>query len=160
MIAFKEWDVVCNAIGAGRQTVILRKGGIHEGREGFAWEHEEFVLFPTHFHAQQQGVKADDWKKFGRKALKEWENGDEVVIKWKCHVRSSRILTDLKEVEAFSEQHVWTQDVVNERFNWEMKKMKGNSITIAEIRVSPLKSEKKLVYHKSLYGGCRSWLKL
>jgi len=54
MIAFKEWDVVCNAIGAGRQTVILRKGGIHEGREGFAWEHEEFVLFPTRFHAQQQ----------------------------------------------------------------------------------------------------------
>ncbi|MDC0315120.1 DUF1802 family protein [bacterium] len=47
MIAFKEWDVVCEALESGRQKLILRKGGIHEGREGFSFAHEEFVLFPT-----------------------------------------------------------------------------------------------------------------
>lgn len=37
MIAFKEWDIVCKALEEGRQSLILRKGGIHEGREGFSF---------------------------------------------------------------------------------------------------------------------------
>jgi hypothetical protein len=41
-MAFKEWAVVCEALGSGRQSVILRKGGIAEGREGFAFLHREF----------------------------------------------------------------------------------------------------------------------
>ena len=49
VIAFKEWDVICEALEDGRQSVILRKGGIHEGREGFSFAHEEFVLFPIFF---------------------------------------------------------------------------------------------------------------
>jgi len=53
VIGFKEWDVVCEAIGSGRQDVIFRKGGIHEGRDGFSFKHPEFYLFPTLFHAQR-----------------------------------------------------------------------------------------------------------
>ena len=45
--AFKEWAVVCEALGDGRQSIILRKGGIAEGREGFAFAHGEFFLFPA-----------------------------------------------------------------------------------------------------------------
>ena len=30
------------ALGDGRQTVIIRKGGIAEGRDGFAFRHREF----------------------------------------------------------------------------------------------------------------------
>jgi hypothetical protein len=41
-IAFKEWAAVCEALAAGRQTIILRKGGIQEGREGFRVQHGEF----------------------------------------------------------------------------------------------------------------------
>ena len=36
-IAFKEWAIICEALGAGVQSIILRKGGIHEGREGFSF---------------------------------------------------------------------------------------------------------------------------
>jgi hypothetical protein len=50
---FKEWSLVCDALGAGAQSVILRKGGIHEGRGGFWWKHDRFFLFPTHFHEQR-----------------------------------------------------------------------------------------------------------
>src|ERR1700722_13719814 len=31
--AFKEWAVTCQALAAGRQSLLLRKGGIHE-RDG------------------------------------------------------------------------------------------------------------------------------
>ena len=51
-IGFKEWAVVCEALGAGGQSVIIRKGGIVEGREGFQFRHREFFLFPTFFHEQ------------------------------------------------------------------------------------------------------------
>jgi hypothetical protein len=36
-IAFKEWAIVCEALGRGGQSIILRKGGIAEGREGFSF---------------------------------------------------------------------------------------------------------------------------
>ncbi|MBA2742902.1 MAG: DUF1802 family protein, partial [Chthoniobacterales bacterium] len=51
-IGFKEWALVCDALGRGEQSLILRKGGIAEGRDGFAFRHSEFFLFPTFFHAQ------------------------------------------------------------------------------------------------------------
>jgi hypothetical protein len=48
--AFKEWAAVCTALAAGKQSLIVRKGGIHEGRDGFRVEHGEFWLYPTQFH--------------------------------------------------------------------------------------------------------------
>src|SRR5437762_9342123 len=58
-IAFKEWALVCEALGRGEQTVILRKGGIAEGRAGFAFRHSEFFLFPTFFHEQIEKVRVN-----------------------------------------------------------------------------------------------------
>ena len=55
-IGFKEWALVCRAMGEGRQTVIIRKGGIAEGRDGFAFRYREFFLFPTFFHEQLDRV--------------------------------------------------------------------------------------------------------
>ena len=56
-IGFKEWALVCQALGDGRQRVIIRKGGIAEGRDGFAFKHREFFLFPTFFHEQLDRVR-------------------------------------------------------------------------------------------------------
>ncbi|MCX7421045.1 MAG: DUF1802 family protein, partial [Planctomycetia bacterium] len=55
-IAFKEWAVVCAALAQGRQSLILRKGGIHEGCESFRVQHDEFWLYPTAFHQQADDV--------------------------------------------------------------------------------------------------------
>jgi hypothetical protein len=49
-IAFKERAADCHALAAGMQTIILRKGGIHEGCAGFRVAHSEFWLFPTYLH--------------------------------------------------------------------------------------------------------------
>ena len=49
-IGFKEWTLVCDALGRGEQSIILRKGGIAEGRAGFRFQHPEFLLLPTLFH--------------------------------------------------------------------------------------------------------------
>ena len=160
MIAFKEWEVVCQALGAGRQTVILRKGGIHEGREGFAWKHERFALFPTRFHAQSEGVKAADWARFGGQGLTEWQEGELVPIQWECLVTQAVTLESWEEVKALDEQHVWTEEVIRERFDWETKGMKGQSLHAAFVEVREISEKLNIVYEKKCHGGCRSWLEL
>src|SRR5687768_11757609 len=37
--AFKEWAIIVDALARGDQILILRKGGISEGREGFQIDH-------------------------------------------------------------------------------------------------------------------------
>ena len=51
-IGFKEWALVCAALEQGRQSILLRKGGIAEGRTRFSFQYREFFLFPTWFHEQ------------------------------------------------------------------------------------------------------------
>src|SRR5690349_18365047 len=57
-VAFKEWSGVCDALVEGRQSLIVRKGGIAEGPRGFAPEHAAFWLYPTHVHEAEQGLRA------------------------------------------------------------------------------------------------------
>src|SRR4026207_2423284 len=54
-VAFKEWAVICETLAAGRQTVILRKGGIAEEGGLFRPEHSEFLLYPTYFPEDRAG---------------------------------------------------------------------------------------------------------
>ena len=48
--AFKEWDVVCRALKSGRQTVLIRKGGIREEDGIFRVTDSQFFLLPTFEH--------------------------------------------------------------------------------------------------------------
>ena len=56
-VGFKEWALICEALGHGEQSIILRKGGIAEGRAGFQFKHDDFFLFPTLFHEQIAQLK-------------------------------------------------------------------------------------------------------
>ncbi len=160
MIAFKEWQVVCEALAAGEQTVILRKGGIHEGRDGFAWKHDRFLLFPTRFHSQQEGVKPTAWEKFGEEGLSEWQEGEIVPIQWECQVTEAKTLQSWEEVLALDSRHIWTEEIVRERYDWEMKGMKGASLHAAFVEVYEVSKKINIVYRKKCHGGCRSWLEL
>src|SRR6202030_431769 len=48
--AFKEWAVICRALAEGRQTLILRKGGIAERGPVFEPEAPRCWLYPTWLH--------------------------------------------------------------------------------------------------------------
>jgi hypothetical protein len=58
-VALKEWAGVCDALVQGRQSLIVRKGGISEGPGpgGFVPEYPEFWLYPTWVHQAQQGLR-------------------------------------------------------------------------------------------------------
>ena len=57
--ALKEWAAVCAALAQGRQSILLRKGGIAETGDGFRVEHDEFWLYPTRFHQAEDELIAD-----------------------------------------------------------------------------------------------------
>lgn len=46
----REWQSVCDATLAGANHVLIRKGGIAEGRDGFRVRRNFFGLLPTLFH--------------------------------------------------------------------------------------------------------------
>ena len=60
-VAFKEWAGVCDALFSGRQSLLVRKGGISEGAGPgvFTLEHSEFWLYPTWVHQAQQGLRSE-----------------------------------------------------------------------------------------------------
>jgi hypothetical protein len=153
-IAFKEWQVICDALASGRQSILLRKGGIHEGREGFSFAHRSFHLFPTKFHAQANHVREGHFT-----PEKEWQVGDRFTITHHAEALFAVTLTDWAQVEALQPYHIYTEETLRERFDWEGKGMASGSIHLALVRVSALKPPLELTYETRL-GGCRSWVEI
>ncbi|MFY7817396.1 MAG: DUF1802 family protein [Akkermansiaceae bacterium] len=154
-IGFKEWMVICDALADGRQTVILRKGGIHEGREGFSFAHERFFLFPTRFHATAEQVRVAT----PLEPLPEWQVGDVVSITHRVEVEWAHTLTDWQDVMALQNQHIYTEQTVRDRFEWQGRGMASGSIHVAKVKVFEL-SQPWVFPYEPRYGGCRSWVTL
>jgi hypothetical protein len=153
-IGFKEWQVVCEALASGRQSIILRKGGIHEGRHGFSFAHESFFLFPTRFHAQGDQVREGNVK-----PMPEWQTGETFQITHHAEAEWAVTLTDWDQVRALEPLHIYSDTTVRDRFDWEGKGMASGSIHVAFVRMWKLAQPWELSYQPS-FGGCRSWIEL
>ena len=153
-IGFKEWQVVCDALATGRQSILLRKGGIHEGRDGFSFAHDSFFLFPTRFHAIADQVREGEVK-----VMPEWQPGDLIRITHHAEARWAITLTDLEKVAALAPLHIYSEATVRDRFDWEGKGMASGSIHLALVRIRKLADPWEFTYDAK-YGGCRSWTKL
>ena len=110
-VGFKEWALVCEALGRGEQRVILRKGGIAEGRGGFSFKHREFFLVPTFFHEQVEQTRL-------RNATLPAKRDGEIEIRYFAKIDDAKLITSWHEVEALEPLHVLTRDVVRERFGY------------------------------------------
>lgn len=153
-VGFKEWSFVCEALGQGVQTLILRKGGIHEGKKGFQFLHNDFWLFPTGFHTQGDQL---NWlpANADKVAVPQDEARELVEIRYFAHLHDLWRVTEWERVAQLAPLHVWTEEVVRERFAWN----EDSCLHIALVRVSRLPQTWSFPY-KPGYGGCRSWVNL
>ena len=147
-IGFKEWALVCDALGEGRQTIILRKGGIAEGRDGFAFQHREFFLFPTFFHEQLERVRVPG-------AVLPAPRPNEIEIRYFAEVAETRVITDWEEVRALEPRHILEESVVRERFEYD----ETPGVHVAFVRTFRLEPVWRFPDAKA-YRGCRSWVEL
>src|SRR5437867_10612287 len=114
--AFKEWAVIVDALERGEQILILRKGGIHEGKGGFKPEHPKFWLLPTLFHQQRESVLPKAQHRFDR--LAPLLSKDKVRISSFAEIVHWRRIESLHDAESLKGQHIWTDDVIAQRFDW------------------------------------------
>lgn len=153
-MAFKEWAVVVDALMAGEQILILRKGGIHEGRGGFQVEYPRFWLFPTLFHQQRDSVLPVAQARYDAIAPT-LPGPDRVKLEAFCEVADWRLVESIEAVNGLRGQHIWKDEVIAERFDWGKRK----NIFALAVRVFRLPTEKELPVLAS-YAGCKSWIEL
>jgi len=146
-IGFKEWAVVCQALGEGRQRAIVRKGGIAEGCNGFAFRYPEFFLFPTFFHEQLSRVRLPS-------AVLPIPPSD-IEIQFLVRVKEARVMTDWEEVRALEALHILQESVVRERFEYD----EAPGVHVAFVDVFRLDHVWRFPDSKT-FGGCRSWVPL
>jgi hypothetical protein len=152
--AFKEWVIVVDALLRGEQIVIFRKGGLREGRGGFQIEHSQFWLFPTLFHQQRDSVVPAAQARFDELAPDFPAPG---ILRLEAFVQVAawRQLDQLETARRLRGQHIWRDEVIEDRFDWGRSKQ----IHALAVRVFRLAKPVELPMRPS-YGGCKSWTEL
>jgi hypothetical protein len=151
-IALKEWAGVCAALQTGRQSILLRKGGILEGNRGFTPEHRFFWLYPTHVHEAEQELRhAEDLKvAMGSPGAP----SDPISIRTFAEVTQIQQVVDEDALERLSDFHIWTSETILKRFRY-----RRPGLWVLTLRV----------FHRAFAGtifptleqlGCKSWVAL
>ncbi len=158
---FKEWTLVCDALGSGRQSIIIRKGGIAEGRAGFRFEHDAFLLFPTLFHEQTMKLKVPAGTQLPAPRM---DGIHEITLR--AHVEWTREVEDLEVARRLAPFHIWQDSEIEKRFHYTDSRpsaaegtLAKPGVSVAFVRVEKL-SASFIFPDSPKYGGCRSWIAL
>lgn len=150
--ALKEWSAAVHALLDGRQTVLLRKGGIHEKR--FSVAAPEFVLFPTVAHSHAERVRPQHADLLDAAAQDSTE--DAVTIRAAAKVVAAVEVTRPEAIDDLADLHIWTAESVQaDRLDFRPK----HRLTVLVVQVSPLIEPVRLTRIPE-YGGCKSWVDL
>src|SRR5436190_2187931 len=150
MFAFKEWTLICDALGRGEQSLIIRKGGIAEGRDGFRFKHADFLLFPTLFHEQVAKLRLPP-----ETALPAVRADGQHAVHLTAHVEWTEDVTDWAKVQALAPFLLWTEAEIEKRFRQDDQPW----VSLAFVQIQRL-SEPLIFPDLPKYGGCRSWIDL
>jgi len=151
--ALKEWAVVCRALETGRQSILLRKGGIDEGPDGFRIRHQEFWLLPTRFHEGIESLapgsellladaRADE-PAAGTFRIAVYGVADEV-----------REIRDPAELDRLAPLQILSAETLRKRFHYRQP-----GISLIVVRAYRM-SESRMGIETPELAGCRSWAEL
>ena len=150
--ALKEWSAAVHAMLDGRQTVLLRKGGIHEKR--FTLDSPHFLFFPTVAHSHAQRVRPEHRDLLKPAAADSSES--EIVLRAGARVVAAVEVNRREGLEEIAGHHIWTTESVRaDRLDFRPK----HRLTVLVVQVSPLAEPERLL-RKPEYAGCISWVPL
>jgi hypothetical protein len=148
-VAFKEWEGICSALLSGRQSLILRKGGIDEAAGEFRPEHTSFWLYPTRVHQEQQGLKPRECASPGNG---EDECDQSVRLRGLAVVAFLGRVVDAGRLAMIDDMHIWTEDTVKKRFHY-----RTHGLWVLGVRIYR-RDEPYLLPVTAEHAGCRSWV--
>jgi hypothetical protein len=150
--ALKEWSAAVHAMLDGRQTVLLRKGGIHEKR--FAVTASRFLLFPTVAHSHAERVRPEHRDLLGVSAGDSTEY--QVLVRAGANVVAAIEVNRPESLEDIAPLHIWTDESVRaDRLDFRPKRR----LTVLVVQASPL-IEPVALPRSPDYAGCKSWVPL
>jgi hypothetical protein len=150
--ALKEWSAAVHAMLDGRQTVLLRKGGIHEKR--FAVTASRFLLFPTVAHSHIERVRPEHRDLLDPAASDSTD--DTVVVRAGAKVVGAVEVNRPEAIDEIAPFHIWTAESVrDDRLDFRPK----HRLTVLVVQASPLLEPVRLV-RAAEYAGCKSWVPL
>jgi hypothetical protein len=149
-VAFKEWAGVCDALVSGRQSLIVRKGGIAEGPRGFAPEHDTFWLYPTHVHEAEQGLR--DTPK--GPANPSPGPADAVTLRALAVVDSLAFVDREETLAALHDLHVWSEETIARRFHY-----RKPGLWVLGVRVFS-RLDPHLLAVTAEQAGCKTWVSI
>jgi hypothetical protein len=147
----KEWATVCAAIAAGRQIVLLRKGGIYESSGEFELEHRQFVFFPTYLHQKLEMLKPEAQQGFEPKNAEP----DRIDLALAGEVTDILQLKSREQADEIDDLHIWTAPLLDMRFNYRPE----NPLYLLLVRAYRLACP-VTVENTPAYAGCKSWVPL
>lgn len=152
--AFKEWAVACETISTGKQTVLIRKGGVREEDGIFSMSDSEFSLLPTYEH-QKAGLLKPEYLPALAHLEERERNVHEIVIE--TYVVIEKILTNVSETQlkSVSEEYPWNANYVKLRFDFNPY----DPLFVLLLRAYRLPKAHTLPMKKD-YVGCKSWVSL
>jgi len=153
-LALKEWAAVAAALLDGRQTVLLRKGGIHE--KAFVVGGARFVLFPTVAHSHSERVRPEHLDVLAAGARDVDEAGGTFVVRCGISLVDAVPVARPEGLGDIADLHIWTAESVREdRLRFRPK----HPLQALVVRAFALPQPARLARLDS-YGGCKSWLDL
>lgn len=152
-LALKEWGAVVHALLDGRQTVLLRKGGIRERRFDVAGD--RFVLFPTVAHAHAERVRPghDDVLAAGADDVD--ASTDTFVVRAGVSLVDVVPVADADALAGLHDLHIWTPDHIAERMAFRPRHPLQVLVVDTVRLTDPVELERT-----PEYGGCSSWVDL
>ena len=153
-VALKEWAIVDQYVGSGRQVVLLRKGGIHELRGGFEVEHREFFLFPTYVHQKAEDLVPGARAEF--EAVVAAAPADRTVtLRHYAVVDEVVRVTSIEPLRALGDEHILSWSTVEGRF-WYRDRPGLHALILRAYRLP----RPATIPNREAYDGCVSWVEL
>lgn len=155
-LALKEWAAVAHALLDGRQTLLLRKGGIHEKAFSVGDHAGGFVLFPTvaHSHAERVRPEHADLLEAGAADVDE-EAGTFVV---RCGMTVVAVVPVVRPegLEEIADLHIWTAESIKaDRLDFRPRHpLQAMIVHAVEL------PDQVTLRRIDEYGGCKSWIDL
>ncbi len=151
-LALKEWSAAIGGMLDGRQTILLRKGGIHEKR--FTLADSRFLLFPTAVHGHAERVRPEHHDLLARAAGDSTET--HVVVRAGAEVVAAVEVNRPEALEELAALHIWTIESIRaDRLDFRPK----HRLTALVVRAYPL-VEPVRILRGDEHRGCTSWVPL
>lgn len=152
--ALKEWAAIEQLLAAGELSLLLRKGGLWERREGFEMEHRQFWIFPTLYHQNPLELRPElSWALESAHAAH--PDGDRVRLEHFAEVTDAFRIENLEAVPELVDLQALTGETLDTRFHYRNRPYLHALLLRVHRRPEP-----HIIPNTLGYEGCVSWVEL